>query len=137
MRGVTCCFRPHSLSIPSGFSATPSPPLCAYLGGRFPATARECAQVRELVNDFYHSKYASCLSYLRKLKPVRAHPGAVACGSIPRVNSPTHLRNCSALSRRLFRRRLFRRRCSAANVFATNFLAPSDALAPSTTGPAA
>jgi len=26
-------------------------------------------EVRELVNDFYHSKYASCLNYLRKLKP--------------------------------------------------------------------
>ncbi|KAL1498555.1 hypothetical protein AB1Y20_013874 [Prymnesium parvum] len=25
--------------------------------------------VRELINDFYHSKYASCLQYLRKLEP--------------------------------------------------------------------
>eukprot|EP01132_Coremiostelium_polycephalum_P005328 gene5328-6644_t len=26
-------------------------------------------EVRELINDFYHSKYSSCLNYLEKLKP--------------------------------------------------------------------
>lgn len=26
-------------------------------------------EVRELVHDFYHSKYATCLQYLAKLKP--------------------------------------------------------------------